>query len=465
MIDELDIHNQFKESISRYKKHDPNLKRLAGLPLIYHSPLLDEHVFNNPGIYLITGGRQIGKTTFLKQFILNLLIKIKTDPNRILFLSGEIIDSHHILRRIINQFYDESASHKYLFIDEINYIPDWDKSIKYLADSGVLEKMSVILTGSDSRIIRTSMKRFAGRRGKSDKVDFVFTPLSFKEFVCLKNKKLKPLCEKIISNPLSADLPDYNKKHNQLTAQFYEYLLHGGYLPAINEYILKKTISKGTMNTYIHWIIGDILKYNKSENFLFEILRGIKSTYNTQISWNNLSRYLSIEHHKTISDYCDILVSIHVLHIQQAIIEHKLIGAPKKNRKLFFRDPFIDHSITNHLDPKFSIDRIKLNLKNNKFASQYVEAVTVEQCKRWTPTYYIKGDNGEVDIAMVLGNRMYPVEIKWTDRIRSRDLKQVQKYKNGIILTPRAEIRKINNNISLPLIRFLIHISEKHLVI
>lgn len=465
MIDELDIHNQFKESISRYKKHDPHLKRLADLPLIYHSPLLDEQVFNNPGIYLITGGRQIGKTTFLKQFILNLLIKRKTDPNRILFLSGEIIDSHHILRRIINQFYDESASHKYLFIDEINYIPDWDKSIKYLADSGVLEKMSVILTGSDSRIIRTSMKRFAGRRGKSDKVDFVFTPLSFKEFVCLKNKKLKPLCEKIISNPLSADLPDYNKKHNQLTAQFYEYLLHGGYLPAINEYILKKTISKGTMNTYIHWIIGDILKYNKSENFLFEILRGIKSTYNTQISWNNLSRYLSIEHHKTISDYCDILVSIHVLHIQQAIIEHKLIGAPKKNRKLFFRDPFIDHSITNHLDPKFSIDRIKLNLKNNKFASQYVEAITVEHCKRWTPTYYIKGDKGEVDIAMVLGNSMYPVEIKWTDRIRSRDLKQVQKYKNGIILTPRAEIRKINNNISLPLIRFLIHISEKHLVI
>lgn len=465
MFDELDIHNQFKESITRFKKHDPHLKKLTDIPLIYRSLLLDEPVFNNPGIYLITGGRQIGKTTFLKQLILDLLIKRKVDSKDILFLSGEIIDSHHILRRIISRFCDESSSHKYLFIDEVNYISDWDKSIKYLVDSGTLDQISVILTGSDSRIIRTAMKRFAGRRGKADKIDFIFSPLTFKDFVCLKNKGLKPLCKKIISTPLSEQLTEYNIKHKELTVLFYEYLLHGGYLPAINEYAMEKTISKATMNTYIHWIIGDILKYNKSENYLFEIFRGIKATYNTPISWNNLSRYLSIEHHKTISNYCDILVSIHVLHIQQAIIEHKLIGAPKKNRKIYFRDPFIDHTITNYLNPEFTIGQIKHNLENNEFASQYVEAVTVDHCKRWGPTYYIKGKKGEVDIVMVRGNKMYPVEVKWTDRIRIESLKQIQNYKNGIILTPKAEIRKINNNISLPLVRFLIHISAEQLII
>jgi predicted AAA+ superfamily ATPase len=110
-------------------------------------------------------------------------------------------------------------------------------------------------------------------------------------------------------HPLSADIPGYEEHHPALTSLFYEYLLHGGYLPAINEYNLKKTISKGVMNTYIQWIVGDILKHNKSEHYLFEILKGIKTTYNTPISWNNLSRFLSIEHHKTIADYCDILVS------------------------------------------------------------------------------------------------------------------------------------------------------------
>ncbi len=76
MIDELDIHNQFKESLSRYQEYDPHLKRLKNMPLVYRSPLLDEPGFTNPGIYLITGGRQIGKTTFLKQFILGLSLVI-----------------------------------------------------------------------------------------------------------------------------------------------------------------------------------------------------------------------------------------------------------------------------------------------------------------------------------------------------------------------------------------------------
>ncbi|MGA1870720.1 MAG: AAA family ATPase [bacterium] len=79
----------------------------------------------------MTGGRQVGKTTFLKQFILYLLKDKKINPDSILFLTGELIDTHHILRRLVEQFHTP-LSFQYLFIDEVNYIPDWDKSIKYL---------------------------------------------------------------------------------------------------------------------------------------------------------------------------------------------------------------------------------------------------------------------------------------------------------------------------------------------
>ena len=103
---------------------------------MYESKLLEEENFLIPGIYLISGGRQIGKTTFFKQLILKWL-RDKT------FLPEQ--------RQV-------------LFIDEVNYIPDWDKSVKFIADAGMTENMSVILTGSDNRIIKTSMKRFAGRR-------------------------------------------------------------------------------------------------------------------------------------------------------------------------------------------------------------------------------------------------------------------------------------------------------------
>ncbi len=462
MIEELDIHNQFKESLSRFKNFDPHLKRISNVPFVYRSPLLGEENFHSSGIYLITGGRQVGKTTFLKQFIVKLVEERDIRPENILFITGKIIDDHHILRRIISQFYENITSHGYLFVDEINYIRDWDKSIKYLSDAGFFEDISVILTGSDSQVIRTSMKRFAGRRGASDRVDFDFHPLSFKDFVCLIRKDLKPLCDSIVAHPLNSVLTGYENEHNKLTGLLYKYLIHGGYLPAINEYHLNKTISKSVMNIYIHWIIGDILKYNKSENYLFEILKGIKSTYNSQISWNSLSKYLSIEHHKTVSDYCNILESMHVLHIQEAILEHKLTGAPKKNRKIYFRDPFIDHAITNYLNPDMTIKALEEKIQNNVEASTYVEAICVDHCKRWLPTYYIKGSKGEVDLALVKNGKLYPIEVKWTSRVRNTDLKQIRTYENGIVLTPGSTVEK-RLNIFLPLVRFLIHVSGNQL--
>lgn len=147
---------------------------------------------------------------------------------------------------------------------------------------------------------------------------------------------MKAICSRIIKTPLLGEASGYRQKHERLSELFLEYLLHGGYLPAITDYHLNKTISRGVINIYLQWIIGDILKHNKSENYLFEILKGVKATYNSQVSWNNLAKYLSIEHHKTVSDYCYLLESIHVLYIQEALLEHKLSGAPKKNRKIYF---------------------------------------------------------------------------------------------------------------------------------
>ena len=80
MLDELEIHNQFKEWETRFREYDPHLKRLKNVPFVYRSPMLKQEIFAEPGIYLVTGGRQIGKTAFLKQFILELLGKKKAKP-------------------------------------------------------------------------------------------------------------------------------------------------------------------------------------------------------------------------------------------------------------------------------------------------------------------------------------------------------------------------------------------------
>lgn len=62
-------HNTHREDPSRFNERDPHLRRLKDLPLVYTSPLIDRLPRSVAGVYTLTGGRQIGKTTLLKQWI------------------------------------------------------------------------------------------------------------------------------------------------------------------------------------------------------------------------------------------------------------------------------------------------------------------------------------------------------------------------------------------------------------
>lgn len=454
---DFQAHNLFRYKFSEFKARDPHLQRIAKLPFAYLSPLASEANFNKPGIYLVTGGRQVGKTTFLKQYILQLLEQEQILPDNILFLAGELINSHHMLIRIIEAF-SKPNTLQYLFVDEINYIPDWDKGIKYLADSGLLENTVVILTGSDSLILRAAMQRFAGRRGKVDKVDYIFYPLSFKEFVLLKNPGLQGLCGSIQSSPIIEKNTLYKEAHTELMSLLDSYLIHGGYLPAIANQWQEQIIHPGSLRTYIEWIMGDMLKFKKTEQQVFEILKGILTTYSSQISWHSLLKHLSIEHHQTVSDYCHLLQDIHVIHIVEALDENKLMAAPKKNKKIYFQDPFIYHAASACVHQDLSFAGLQKTLLDPQQVAALVEGIVISHCKRHHNTFYIKGHKGEVDVAMVDKKRFMPIEVKWTSQLRPQDLQQIQRYPNGVILWNRAEEQIFQTTPVVPVPKFLLSV-------
>ena len=178
--------------------------------------------------------------------------------------------------------------------------------------------------------------------------------------------------------------------------------------------------------TYSDWIRGDALKRGKSEHYLREFFGAMLKTYGSQITWNSLSHHVSIDHPKTLQDYANMLESMDVLFVQHALMEDKLVQAPKKAKKLYFCDPFIYHVINYWLN---SIKDI-----NSTIEPLLVETAAINIIKRNFPTYYIKAI-GEVDIAYVKDNKFWPIEIKWTNQLRPKDLKQIQKYDNGLILT------------------------------
>jgi len=48
-----------------------------------------------------------------------------------------------------------------------------------------------------------------------------------------------------------------------------------------------------------------------------------------------------------------------------------------------------------------------------------------------------------VDIAYVDQGKFWPIEVKWTNQIRSKDIKQIQKYKNAKIYTKQFGVDSI----------------------
>ncbi len=447
-------HNPHWRQPMQFRDLDPHLSRLQESPLVYRFPLLKILPRKTPGIYSMSGGRQVGKTTLMKTWMADLL-DAGVDAKAIVYLPGEMIDDHHTLVRLFSEYLDSLdsvAGPFFVLLDEVTYIKDWDRGIKYLADAGMLRNTILLLTGSDTVVIRDARMRFPGRRGKADRVDFHLFPLSFAEYVALK---------RAVSHEEIKDLADTTDPGElaSLEALFESYLAHGGYLTAINELETHKTIGRSTFATYADWVRGDMLKRGKREHFLREILGAVLKRAGSQITWNTLVSELSIDHPATVADYVELLARMDAAIIQLALREDMLSGAPKKARKVHFADPFVFHAVRSWLyDAENPYEEQVLPLLADPEArGALVESCAVSHFHRHFPTYYIKGA-GEVDIAYVRDKRFWPVEIKWTRQLRPHEFKQASKYRNSVICTRAGLPRQVSGIACQPLVTTLLRL-------
>ena len=333
----------------------------------------------------------------------------------------------------------------YLIVDEITDVRNWDKAVKFAVDAGLLERTVLMVTGSDLALMQDARMRFPGRRGAADEPDFRLHPLSFREHVALAGTVPEPAAlARAAALPHAAVLDD-------LYAAFDRYLLHGGYLTAINDLAGLGTIRPNTLATYSDWIRGDVLKRGRQESYLREVLSAVVKRYTSQITWNALARDLSIDHPSTVAEYLGLLERMDAVCIVPALREDTLSAAPKKARKVVFSDPFILHAVCAWLEPaSASFESQRQRAADPVRGSQIVEACVAAHCRRAHPTYYIKAQ-GEVDVAYVRDGRFWPVEVKWTNQLRPKDIKQVARYANGEIWSKGREVGEMNGVSVLPL--------------
>ncbi|MEZ4650692.1 MAG: hypothetical protein R3E97_18285 [Candidatus Eisenbacteria bacterium] len=220
-----------------------------------------------------------------------------------------------------------------------------------------------------------------------------------------------------------------------LDAEFARYLAHGGFLHAINDMAVDDSILPSTFATYGDWIRGDMLKRGETG-----ALPAGSPHCRRHAIWDagdlecalEGSLYRPSDNRRRLRYF--LLASMDAVFVQSALLEDKLTAAPRKARRVMFADPFILHAINSWLrpDPDPFRNRLGPLLDDPVWFGKVAEACTVTHVRRLHPTFYIKAE-GEVDIAYVEGKRFHPIEVKWTQQLRPKDLRQIAKYRNGRI--------------------------------
>lgn len=422
-------HNYFKESLDTFCQLDPHLRALAQLQYQYSSCWWTQLSLNTPGIYILTGGRQVGKSTSCKQLIKYCLENKSFMPDAILYLACDEIYDAKELSRILRFFLDSVSNNKFLLIiDEITFVNKWERVIKALADEGRFTQGLCILTGSDTLILKEAAMSFPGRRGTADRVDFHLYPLSFAEYV------------RLVHNKSAAN-------NHELAQLFQNYLVCGGYLRAINDLAQHGEVTPATFLTYEQWIRGDFLKHGKNEEYLLHLLRALLTLGVSPTSFSALTQKIGLMSKETCMDYLRLLERMDILMNLQAFDQNTKLGFPRKDRKFHFLNPFIQQTIYQWLLREGYVSAFDS-------VPTLVEASVASHCHYLGKVFYYKAQ-GEIDVIWVRENTCWAIEVKWTNQLRATDLKLLKQFEKCVILGKNTETGTIENVQVLPVYQFL----------
>lgn len=457
--------------------------------------------FKKGNIYILRGPRQVGKTTYLKDTVRR-LIENGIPPNHILYLSLDFFTSRRELRNAINFFLDSTreADESYLLFDEITSLKDWNLELKYLADQGITDQSVIIATGSSAVKLKEKGELLPGRGLEGN--EYYIKPLSFREFVLqsidficahISNAeflnsltKLKSILReysvdlhsgiKGIQNEILKIIP-YKR---ELQYFFRIYLIGGGNPGVINHYFINRyeiqieKIDPLIAEIFIRDVLGDLSRLQRQEVISKEIMRAVLEKYGSRYSLTKLSRGIERTHVTTI-DYLQFLEDSFILSVFYAYDFSRKYIKQKGDKKVYFFDPFIYHSVKSYLSGREVWEVITESLMDEARQSRLVEGIVMMQLlmhkeipylrkgNTFLWYYYDKGGK-EIDAVMRINRKHLGIEVKYQTQVDERDIKQIVPIENYILLS-KDDMSMGENMLIVPVDVFLslIKVSDRNI--
>lgn len=334
---------------------------------------LDFSILDSPinKVITIIGPRRAGKTYFLFQIIKKLLalnrqiadmLYINFEDERIQPMEGKNLQS------ILEAYFELYAkTDPFIFLDEVQNIPDWERFVRRLSDQGY----RVFITGSNSQMLGREIA--TALRGRT--LTYEIFPFSFKEF--LVSKEIQPDQHVV-----------FGKLRHRARSLYDDYFFSGGYpeIALIEDQKIKGRILQDYFNTIFYKDIVDRYRVKNSEllrQFLNTLIMNLASPISfAKIENDFKSRGMKLSR-ATLSTFGryieDTFFGFFVEMYSESIRKRQV------NPKKFY---LVDLGMHNYLTIKFSENKGRL-LENLVF---------LELRRRGIPVFYYKTVNGlEVD--------------------------------------------------------------------
>lgn len=365
----------------------------------YLTPILERR---NNLINILIGARRVGKTFILKSIINKLLLNNIAISN-ILYISCDAIEiKENGIKKIIdiymNKFGLKINDIIYVFLDEIQEIPNWQSDVKYFYDN---LNIKFYLTGSSSLILSNQTSKLTGR--------FILQhilPLSFNEYLLFTKQTL-----------LKTD--KYNNKILE------KYLQTGGY----PEYVLfndKGYLMDAVESTLYRELLG--VYGIRNPILLRNLLEYLSDKITNYVSANKIRQDLKIDD-RTAKFYLQYLQDIYL--IFPVYKEGKSYRISRGSvPKYYFSDTGI-------------LNMFSLNPKIGQLAENavFLHLMRKEKNKQFNLIFYENINNIEVDFK--LDNRIY--EVKFRDGTMDEDLIKYQVIDDKITFIVKENYSKFHN--------------------
>lgn len=264
--------------------------------MIYR-PLYVEKIMqfcDTPFIKILTGVRRCGKSTILEMIMDKLREKGISDSQIISYRFDSMEYDDMSAKEMYSELKSRINSKKksYLFLDEVQEIPSWEKAVNSLNTDFDVD---IYITGSNSRMMSSEIATFLTGRY----VSFRIFPLSFAEYLTFKKK-----------------YADVSNTHEELNG----YLEYGGF-PAIHLGEISTSQAYTVVrDIYNSTVFSDIVRRNNIRK-LDQFERVVKFVFNNigkTFSATSISKYLKSENrsidNETVYNYLEMLENAYLIY-------------------------------------------------------------------------------------------------------------------------------------------------------